>query len=77
MSRSDDVSQFCAVTAATEAEAINMLEATNYDLQSAIELFFAAGTDVGSGSAGPSIPAPAPDDEALARQLQEQCVPLI
>lgn len=80
----EQVANFIAVTGATEVQAFQMLEATGHDLEHAVQLFFAAGGDVGSGAgatdqgAGPSSSEAAPhnhhhnDDEAFARQLEQQ-----
>jgi hypothetical protein len=69
------LASFVAVTGASEAEAAQMLEATNGSLQEAVELFFAAGAGGGGAAAAgaPAAGAPGEDDEALARRLQ-QCV---
>lgn len=81
----DLVASFIGITAASESQAIQMLEATGFNLEEAIELFFAAGGDMGGGAGGgPSASAPQQaagdpfaglgqhdDDEALARRLQQ------
>lgn len=76
----DDLANFVGITGATESQALQMLEATGFNLQEAIELFFAAGGDVGA-AVPPAGAAAAPlsaefmdepeDDEALARRLQK------
>lgn len=58
------VANFLAITGSDETTAHGMLEATGYNLEQAVNLFFAA-------EAGQGAPAKPVDDEALARQLQE------
>jgi hypothetical protein len=76
----DLVASFCGITGATESQALQTLEATGYNLQEAIELFFAAGGDLGSGPPAAAPPAAAnfmeepEDDEALARRLQKYVI---
>jgi hypothetical protein len=66
------LAEFCAVTQSTETQAVPILEACGYQLEAAIELFFAAGpTDVANPP--PALRQPV-DDEALARKLQQQYV---
>jgi len=76
MEGDDLVANFMAITGAAEDQASQMLEATNFDLSAAVDLFFAAHGD----AAGANLSAPPPhdaggalfnDDEALARQLQK------
>ena len=75
----DLVANFVGITGAAESQALQMLEATGFNLEEAIELFFAAGGDVGpgpsAGAAAPAFPAESngqpEDDEALARRLQK------
>jgi len=80
----DDLANFVGITGATESQALQMLEATGFNLQEAVELFFAAGGDVGAAApatapaaAAAAAPLPADfmeepvDDEALARRLQK------
>jgi hypothetical protein len=73
----ETLANFTAITGATESQALQMLEATGYSLEQAVELYFAAGGDVGvsTGPAAPSLPAAfnaePEDDEALARRLQK------
>ena len=80
MDTDDAVVNFVAITGASDSQATQMLEATNFDLSAAIDLFFAAG-DAAAGGAGPG-PGPAgdaapagtagfEDDEALAQRLQK------
>jgi UBA-like domain len=80
MEEHDDlVANFVGITGSTESQALQMLEATAFSLEEAIELFFAAGGDVGSGAPAAAAAAPLPtdfgkeheDDEALARRLQK------
>lgn len=69
------LAEFCAVTQASKAQAIPILEACGYQLEAAIELFFAAGpTDIANPP--PALHQPE-DDEALARRLQQQYVQFI
>lgn len=73
----DTVANFLVITGATEAQALQMLEATGYQLQDAVELFFAAGPDqvgnatttAAAGTNRGADPIPIEDDEALARRL--------
>ncbi|KFM26316.1 UBX domain-containing protein 7 [Auxenochlorella protothecoides] len=60
---SEVIASFCGVTGADSDVAIQMLEATNGDLESAINFYFAAEGAAG----GPDRD----DDEALARRLQQ------
>lgn len=60
---SEVIASFCGVTGADSDVAIQMLEATNGDLESAINFYFAA-----EGAAGGPDRE---DDEALARRLQQ------
>ncbi|KAL4431383.1 hypothetical protein ABPG75_006639 [Micractinium tetrahymenae] len=72
---SEAVANFVAITGADEATALQMLEATGYQLEGAVNLFFATGEAGGAGGAGGPGAAPLPameDDEALARRLQEE-----
>jgi hypothetical protein len=79
MDGDDPVAAFLAVTGATEAQAVQMLEATNYSLQDAVELFFAAGGDLGGGAPTAAAaqgldaagPPPLVGDEEMARRLHE------
>uniref|UniRef100_A0A1D1ZUZ7 UBX domain-containing protein n=1 Tax=Auxenochlorella protothecoides TaxID=3075 RepID=A0A1D1ZUZ7_AUXPR len=61
---SEVIASFCGVTGADSDVAIQMLEATNGDLESAINFYFAAEGAAG----GPDRD----DDEALARRLQQE-----
>lgn len=74
MDADDAVANLMAITGADEPQAVLMLEATGYSLQDAVDLFFAAGGDLGGGAA-PAAPLAAPhepeDDEALARRLDQ------
>lgn len=80
------VAHFMAVTGANEEQAVQMLEATNQDLEQAVGLFFAADMS-GSGTTDRHVNDPRSssgpthigkdggeeiDDEALARRLQEE-----
>lgn len=68
---SDLVAQFIAFTGVEDAgKAMQMLEATNHDIQAAVELYFAAHADAPGGS---HVPNPANQDQDLqhARDLQE------
>ena len=75
----DLVANFVGITGAGESQALQMLEATGFNLQEAVELFFAAGGDFGAnppaGGAAAGLPAELngepEDDEALARRLQK------
>ncbi len=65
---------FVGITGADEVTALQMLSTTDFQLEQAINLFFAAdqhgpGQSSG-GSASAAAAAPALDDEELARQLQ-------
>ena len=82
MEHDDLVASFVSITDASESQALQMLEATGFNLEEAIELFFAAGGDVGGAAGGAPAAVPAPtsagpsagfqeDDAALARRLQE------
>jgi hypothetical protein len=78
----DLIATFVAVTGSTEDQATQMLQATNYELEEAVSLFYAAGmegeegTHAEAAAGGPSS-ARMPDlqededDEAIARRLQE------
>lgn len=71
MDPSEAVANFVAITGADEAAALSMLEATGYQLEAAVNLFFASGDAGGAGSdVGAGLPG-IQDDEALARRLQE------
>lgn len=58
------VSQFCAVTGADVSKALQVLQATEFNLQDAIELFFASGE--GQGGVSPVLR----EEEERATQLQ-------
>lgn len=72
----DEIASFCAVTGADDDVAHQMLEATGNDLESAINLYFAAGAPGVSAPGARTEPEQAFDDEALARHLHE-CAGLI
>lgn len=59
----DNVSQFCTVTGADVSKALQVLEATDFNVQDAIELFFASGEGLGGE---PSVLV----DEGGGAQLQ-------
>jgi hypothetical protein len=64
------IAMFVGITGADEATALQMLTTTDFQLEQAINLFFAA-EHQGPGQAfGGGAAAPALDDEELARQLQ-------
>ncbi|PSC74669.1 UBX domain-containing 2 isoform X1 [Micractinium conductrix] len=67
MDPSEAVANFVAITGADEAAALGALEATGYNLEQAVNLFFAQG-DVGDGGMGGMLPLE--DDESMARRLQ-------
>jgi hypothetical protein len=79
MADQEVLANFLAITGASEAEALSLLEAAGFQLEEAVNLFFAAGDDFQGGAAFPLppsqvLPPPAAafeDDEALARRLQE------
>lgn len=68
---SEAVANFVAITGADEAAALQMLQATGYQLEEAVNLFFATG-DAGGAAAARSMQPEFEDDEALARRLQEE-----
>ena len=77
MENDENVANFVAITGASVAQALQMLEVTGFNLEQAIELHFAAGVDADAGGAGGAPPMLAPpeepayeSDEALARRLQ-------
>lgn len=77
MADTDLVPSFCAVTGAEDDVALQMLSATNNDLEAAINLFFAAGLaptgiDQGPQPAGSQTALPSEEqDQALAERLQQ------
>lgn len=72
MNHDDLMASFVAVTGAPEAQALQMLESTGFDLEQAVGLFFAVG-EAGGAPAPAAAPSAAAheDDEALARRLQQ------
>lgn len=65
------IANFMAITNADHSTASNILEAADWQLDAAIDLFFAAGQGAGLAPApGVGHAAPMDDDEELARQLQ-------
>jgi len=84
MENDETVANFVAITGASDSDAIQHLEATNFDISAAVELFFAAaggGGEQGDANQGPAAGgaggAPSHpdsgfvDDESLARRLQK------
>lgn len=69
----DKVSEFCTVTGADVPKAVQILQATDFNLQEAIELYFASGEGQKGGVAEAGGP-PGMSDEALAKQMQESSV---
>jgi hypothetical protein len=69
---SELVASFIAFTGADEQAAQQMLEATGFDLEQAVSLYYAAGPSGAGGAPEAALP-PMEDDEALARRLHE-CV---
>ena len=71
MDPSEAVANFVAITGADEAAALSMLEATGYQLEAAVNLFFASGDAGGGGGAAAGDMPAFEDDEALARRLHQ------
>ncbi|BDA49565.1 UBX domain-containing protein 7 [Coccomyxa sp. Obi] len=60
----DVVANFIDITGADHATAQSLLEATNYDLEQAVGLFFATHGDTGGAASGSAVPKPsAPMDD--------------
>eukprot|EP00873_Tetraselmis_striata_P026802 jgi/Tetstr1/447066/TSEL_034504.t1 len=77
--RAEALAQFMAITSTEADVAMNMLEAADYNLESAVNLFFTAGptgaaaaAGAGAGAGNGDGSAPMETDEDVARRLQEE-----